>query len=44
MDLASTIWMILFYIFSSIFFIIAGVVIFFGFKDLSDLLSKSEKK
>lgn len=43
MDSGSWTWMILFYIFSSLFFIIAAYVIIFGFKDLMELLSKSQK-
>lgn len=43
MDTASWTWMILFYIFTAIFFIIAAFVIIFGFRDLAELLSKSDK-
>ncbi len=36
-------WQILFYAFSSLYFAIAIIVIFYGFQDLRNLLSKSEK-
>lgn len=35
-------WQILFYAFSALYFAIAIIVIFYGFKDLRNLLSKSE--
>jgi len=44
MDTAGWIWMILFYIFTFVFFGISGYIIIYGFKDLVELLSKSKKK
>jgi hypothetical protein len=44
MDSSNWVWMILFYFFSASFFIVAGFVIVFGFRDLISLLSKAEKK
>jgi hypothetical protein len=43
MDTAGWIWMILFYIFTAMFFVIAGYIVIYGFKDLVELLSKSKK-
>jgi hypothetical protein len=44
MDTGSWIWMILFYVFTGVFFAVAGFVIIFGFRDLIHLLSKAEKQ
>ena len=44
MDTAGWTWMIMFYLFSGLFFIIAGFVIIYGFRDLMELLSNSAKK
>ena len=44
MDSGSFVWMILFYFFSALFFVVAGFVIVFGFRDLMSLLSRAEKK
>ncbi len=35
-------WRMLFYVFTTLYFAIALVVIFYGFKDLRNLLSKSD--
>jgi hypothetical protein len=44
MDSGSFVWMILFYFFTGLFFLVAGFVIVFGFKDLMSLLSRADKK
>jgi hypothetical protein len=44
MDFGSFVWMILFYFFTGLFFLVAGLVIIFGFRDLMSLLSRAEKK
>jgi hypothetical protein len=44
MDTTGWTWMILFYIFSGLFFTIDGFVTVFGLRDLIELLSISTKK
>jgi hypothetical protein len=44
MDTAGWVWMILFYIFTAMFFAISGYIIIYGFKDLMELLSITKQK